>query len=119
MSLARLYKVVRTDKAIIGQLRSLLTDIKNVCTPQKVVVFGSAARNQMSGASDLDVAIILDNHEEVIHFRKKFRRSKIIYPLDILVFSQQEYLAKKDVGGVCFDIAVEGVEIFPNWEYAT
>ncbi len=81
----------------------------------RIFVFGSFARGKMTDASDLDVAVILPDSENVSAFRDRLARPLSDWPLDLLVVHESRYEARKDFGGVLFEVKSDGIEIYPNW----
>lgn len=98
-------------KAIIKAKRDW---ILSVCKPLKIFVFGSAARSEMTDHSDVDLALIFENEEELRRAREVvFSRSPHDpWPQDILLFTNQDFDRKKSIGGVCFLISTEGTCLF-------
>ena len=68
---------------------------------KEAYLFGSAARNEATEDSDLDIALVCANEyphwdfesklAQTVAYRRQFRRVAIGIPLDVLLFSPQEW----------------------------
>ena len=69
---------------------------------QKVYLFGSQARNNANEDSDIDFLIIKDSNKpkrlRALDFRKKLRGHNE-YPVDILVYTPQEFKQEANIKG--------------------
>ena len=79
--------------------------------PRRVILFGSAARDDVTGDADLDLMVVLDevadHHAEMVRAYEAIRDLRL--PADILVFSQEEVDEWGDVvGHVINDALHEG-----------
>ncbi len=72
-------------------------------SPEKIILFGSAARAEMDEESDLDLLVVLpevaDQHAEMVRAYEALGRLPNRPPVDVLVFSQKEMDAWSDVAG--------------------
>ncbi|MBF0366800.1 MAG: nucleotidyltransferase domain-containing protein [Oligoflexia bacterium] len=80
----------------------------------QVILFGSAARNEATIYSDLDVVIVVDKQE---HIRPAMRMlggisGEINWPLDLLVVDLEQFDRKKVIGGVFHDANTHGIVLF-------
>ncbi len=84
--------------------------IKVTCIPERIILFGSAARREMTDMSDLDVIVLLKNKNDLDLARKNYfkQRPPIDYPIDILFMTTADYISRAAVGGVCFIAEAEG-----------
>ena len=74
----------------------------------RVVLFRSCAKGDTNGNSDIDLLVILDNEEisksyedrinKKLYINKLVRHINYKVPLDILVYSKEEYRKIKDFG---------------------
>ena len=98
-------------KAIV---RAKLEWILSVCTPLKIFGCGSAARSEMTDHSDVDLALIFGDEDELRAARKVVfsRNPDDPWPQDILLFTLQDFDRKKSLGGVCFLISTEGLCLY-------
>lgn len=119
MSLARLRNSHLDESQQLELLQKVINRATHLRRDITLYVFGSFARGKMTAESDLDIAIIIpDTESPKAWLNALFSSGPIIeWPLDCLVFRKSEFDAKKDIRGVCFDIAQEGFEIYPNWNF--
>ena len=98
-------------KAIV---EAKLNYILSLCTPDQIFVFGSAASNEMTDHSDVDLALIFCNEAELSAARNcVFRRAvNDEWPQDLVLFLKSDFERKKNIGGLCQIIADEGICIF-------
>jgi predicted nucleotidyltransferase len=92
----------------------LLQMILGVCSPHRVIVFGSAARYELTTASDVDVVVVFSNLDE-LKFAKKTLHAmsgQLNFPVDFLLVDQLTYEVKSLIGGALFDARVEGRVLF-------
>jgi len=81
-----------TNQLIAGMVNSIIHEVH----PEKIYLFGSAARGQMNDDSDIDLIIVesqpFDSNRSRHDELKKIRRAVSSYqvPKDILVYSQDE-----------------------------
>ena len=99
-----------TDQSIQDTLSWILA----ASTPDRVYVFGSAARHQLTEDSDLDFAIVFANESELNIQQKAIsqRRRPDMWPRDLLFFTAEEFDRKSQVGGVCMIIVEDGRLVF-------
>jgi predicted nucleotidyltransferase len=86
---------------------------------ERILVFGSFAVNDMTDASDLDLAVILPNDVDPNQFREKLERPLSDWPLDLLIVTSQRFSERKLLGGVLFDVNVDGIELYPSWKLSS
>lgn len=85
----------------------------------RVLVFGSFALNRMTEDSDLDLAVILPDAWTPSEFERRILDGGPLsdWPYDLIVVPRSRFERMKDVGGVCFDIDKDGIELHPNWTW--
>ena len=81
--------------------------------PYKIILFGSYAKGTVTGDSDIDIMVILDNYEvaktyeerlnKKLYINKLVRNINYKVALDILVYSRAEYKMVKDFGNYFID----------------
>ena len=110
----RLLTKEQTSEIVAAKLKWILSG----CTPDKVILFGSASRGEMTDRSDVDLALIFRKPEDVkLQKKSLFQTSgRDFWPQDILFLSAQEFAAKAHAGGVCEIIATEGKVLFERIE---
>lgn len=77
------------DKNLIKKIAAKLVQ---ACQPNKIILFGSCARNEMSEGTDIDLLVIEKNLEnkgkEMVRLRNII--GNVGVGVDLLVYSQQE-----------------------------
>lgn len=88
--------------------------ILSVCAVERIYIFGSYARGTPNDLSDLDIAILFVDREQLKGNKKIILNSKLFldYPVDFLFYSIDEFSQKAQVGGVCAVIQSEGKIIY-------
>ena len=90
------------DESLVQEIvRRILT----VTSPEKVIIFGSAATGNMDADSDIDILVVdkdpRDGRRESVRIRKALRG--LGYPFDIIVISSEWFEASKEViGGIAY-----------------
>jgi predicted nucleotidyltransferase len=95
--------------------KDLCAKILSLCTPRKIILFGSAARGKMFPSSDLDVCIVLDTALEAEKVRSVLVKAPPLiagHAVDFLFYEEQEFAERATAGGVCEIIAREGVTLY-------
>lgn len=92
----------------------LLQMILSVCSPHQIIVFGSAARYELTTASDVDVVVVFSNLDDLKSAKKTLHASsgELKFPVDFILVDQQTYDVKSLIGGALFDARVEGRVLF-------
>ena len=95
-----------TESILADKLRWIL----EASSPMAVIVFGSAARGEMTEASDLDLALLYADDDSLRKGRASIlgRKPPDGWPLDLLFSTRKGYLAKAEKGGVFELIMREG-----------
>ena len=78
----------------------IIQKIISAVNPEKIILFGSYAKGKQNSKSDLDIAVIVKNSEEPQYRRPvpiRLALSHIIFPKDIIVFTEQEIIDWQDV----------------------
>ena len=78
--------------------------------PLAVIVFGSAARGEMTERSDIDLALIYPDEASLKAGRSAIYRQPPAgsWPADLLFYTKDVFLGKRESGGVCDLIGREG-----------
>ena len=87
--LVRQFKVTQT----IAELNGLITKLKPLT--KRVILFGSCAEGIDTQGSDIDLAIVSQEEEDV---RKLIKKQKIAREIQVLIFKSNDFLtlAEKD-----------------------
>lgn len=82
--------------------------------PSRIIVFGSAGRNELREDSDLDIAILFQSDDDLQRGRAAVRRAEREdqWPLDLLFYTEEEFASRATIGGVCMIIRDEGYVLF-------
>lgn len=118
MSLLNIHKISNKDPQWETLLKDLIFKIINIEVNAQVFIFGSFVRDNMRTGSDIDLAVILPDGISTKEFLKKIykQNDKVSqWPLDLLVFNKSYFENKSQIGGVCFEIREDGVELYPRW----
>jgi uncharacterized protein len=100
------------DQTTIQQAAELL---RRAADPEKIILFGSYARNRADPGSDLDLLIIeravSDAAAEMVRLMRVLSPLRI--PADVLVVSRQDFADWSDTPGhILFEAAKEGVVLY-------
>ena len=84
--------------------------------PKKIYLFGSQAKNQANKDSDIDFMIIKESDKpkrlRTLEFRKELRGHNY-YPIDILVYTPQEFKNECNIKGtIAYRVKEEGKKLY-------
>jgi predicted nucleotidyltransferase len=84
-------------------------------SPVSIILFGSAARNELTAGSDVDVVVVVETPEQIKPTLKILasKSGQLPFPVDFVVVDEVNYEKKSEVGGVFFDARHEGIMLFP------
>jgi predicted nucleotidyltransferase len=81
--------------------------------PYRIILFGSHAKGTANENSDIDMVVILDNNDVSKNYEERLQKKLYInrlvrtinykIPLDILVYSKEEYKIVKNCGNYFID----------------
>lgn len=115
MVLARMTAEYQSRAATDELVKKAVDWLRSNYQPRAIWLFGSASRYELTEFSDLDIAVIFDSEEEL----KKARSERIFllsqsiqWPVDLLLMTQQHFLQRANVGGVCEIIKDEGICLY-------
>jgi len=80
--------VVSKDIKSIGRI------INQNCNSEKIILFGSYAKGTANNESDIDICILTDSKDKKLNIIRKIRKALYSYiskPVDLLVYSPQEF----------------------------
>jgi uncharacterized protein len=100
------------DQATIRQAAELL---RHAADPEKIILFGSYARNGADPGSDLDLLVVepavSDAAAEMVRLMRVLSPLRI--PADVLVVSRQDFADWSDTPGhILCEAATEGVVLY-------
>src|SRR4051812_35644954 len=84
------------------------------CDPSAIFIFGSVLRSDFSRASDVDIAVIFSDQEELKRARSHLYRSPplLSLPYDLVLFEGVEFERKSGQGGICQIIKETGKKTY-------
>ncbi len=93
---------MEVDESLLSEI---ISRILSVATPEKIILFGSAAVGNMTADSDIDLLIVDtgagDQRRQSVRLREALRG--LGYPFDVIVISTEWFEESKDViGGIAF-----------------
>ncbi len=93
---------------LISNLHRLILELAK---SRHIILFGSAARREMTTASDLDVVVIVDRQDQVKATQRALNQlSRLIsWPVDCLVIDQDLFEKRSQLGGLYAVVKEEGV----------
>lgn len=94
----------------------VLDKIVNFYHPDTVYLFGSQARGDDNPDSDIDFLVVHDTKEpkrqRALQFRKTLR-GNTLYPVDILVYTPEEFENESNIKGtIAFHAVKEGMLLY-------
>ncbi|HPO16562.1 MAG TPA: nucleotidyltransferase domain-containing protein [Candidatus Hydrogenedentes bacterium] len=96
-------------------LKEIVRRILDVASPERIILFGSASKGEMTSDSDIDLLIV----EPEIHNRQeeyaRIRRAlgDLEYPFDIILITSQWFEESKEViGGIAYPANKQGQTLY-------
>jgi predicted nucleotidyltransferase len=92
-------------------IREEIAAILSSCKPKSVFLFGSAARDEMTDSSDIDLLVVVADGSDLKGIKQKYycRRKTHTWPVDIIFLEQTDFDRKCQVGGVAMICKQEGI----------
>ncbi|HEY3347082.1 MAG TPA: nucleotidyltransferase domain-containing protein [Nitrospirota bacterium] len=90
------------DEAVQNEI---ITRILNIASPEKIILFGSAATGTMDKDSDIDLLVLEDEPVDVRAQRLRIRNALrgLGYPFDIIIMATERFEESKGViGGLAY-----------------
>ena len=82
-------------------LNKIVRRVVKIAKPEKIIMFGSAARDEMGPNSDVDLLVVMETDEQALHAAARISAAiDHPFPLDILVFKPSELKASLERKGV-------------------
>lgn len=115
MSLAQHFnaQIIMPD-AILATAKAIAMKIRSVSNPLQILLFGSAAEGNFRDGSDIDLLLIYPLVSDLNVARKRIRTLGLLHPsipVDLIFVSEELFNSKRDLGGVCFIAAHEGISL--------
>ena len=114
MGLGRLRS--RSTDEISEQLHQFVDAVKSLPDVSAVILFGSAARGQLTDASDIDLAVLISDVCDQKAIKSKLnehRKAHISWPVDLVIMKRSWFEQQKSFGGLCMDIDADA-----KWLYS-
>ncbi len=96
-------------------IREIVRRILRVCSPDRVILFGSAASGTMTPDSDIDLLVLESQVEDAREEATRLRAALagIPFPIDVIVMSRDRFEETREViGGIAFPAARYGRVIY-------
>ena len=96
-------------------LNTIVSRIRSVAQPERIVLFGSAVRGQIGVDSDIDLLVLERNPDDVrrqsVQIRDALRGLGV--PIDVIVMPTAQYEQSKDVfGGIAYPVHKHGKVLY-------
>ena len=96
-------------------LQTIVNQIVEIAHPQKIILFGSCARNTMTNDSDIDLVVIkktvIDKIDEIIEIKRHIRSKD--FSIDLILISEEDFYTKLAEGWTIYqDIKTEGIILY-------
>lgn len=96
-------------------LKNVVDRIVAVSHPEKIILFGSVARNDMTSNSDIDLLVIkkqiLNKIQELIQIKRELLSNE--YSVDLILLSEEEFERKIVEGWILYqNVKAEGVVLY-------
>ena len=96
-------------------LDEIVRRILSVCTPARIILFGSAAAGRMTRDSDIDLLVLeaspRDRRRERMRLRQALRG--LGFPFDVIVMATERFEESKEViGGIAYPANKYGKVIY-------
>jgi predicted nucleotidyltransferase len=102
------------DEQAEAIVRAKVAWILKSSSPLAVIVFGSAARGELTEGSDIDIALVFPDEATLKERRAAIYREAPpdAWPADLLFYTEAAFRTKRASGGVCELIAKEGKVVY-------
>jgi predicted nucleotidyltransferase len=104
----------RIKAEIIKSLKSFKKHLQKMCPLQKIILFGSYARNTQDQNSDIDLIVV----SESFAGQRQRKRSPPLYmlwdldyPVDFLCYTPEEFEQRSKLQTICRTAKEEGLEV--------
>ncbi len=92
-----------------GVLREAIRRIREVVTPERIILFGSAARGRMTPGSDLDLLVVVPPPVDRVRTAARIYRHMVGLgtPVDILVVTPADLVQHRENPGMILGTILE------------
>jgi predicted nucleotidyltransferase len=110
MNIDKIRKNFLSQQETDHRAKQLLDAVLAVCRPVSVILFGSAARYELTPSSDLDVVVVFSSKPDLKSAQKQLyaQSGTLPFAVDFLLVDSETYDKKSLVGGALFDARAEG-----------
>jgi predicted nucleotidyltransferase len=121
MNIDKIRKNYLSQEDTNARVQQVLRLVLECCQPMQVVLFGSAARGELTASSDIDMVVVVEDACFVKALQKQLCANSggLLFPVDFLVTDRETYQKKSQIGGVYFDAAHEGIILFSHEKFGT
>lgn len=113
MTLVKLTAKTLSKEEANAIVDSFSQELQKLPEIEEIILFGSAARGEMTEASDVDLVAIFPSKELARSGSRFFHKNrKKFWPVDVLFVDRKYYDSRKSLGGVLFVVREEGKTIF-------
>lgn len=94
--------------------KEILARILSVSSPIQIIIFGSIAERTATENSDLDIAVLFSDAENLKKTKKIILNSNLFmdYSVDLLFYSIDTFEKKSRIGGICSEIKNKGKVLY-------
>jgi len=96
-------------------LDKLVAEIVRLVHPEEIILFGSAARLEVTEPNDLDLLVVMPAGKQKVRVMKYLYKKidNVLMPFDILVTTKQDLQRQvKNIGLIYYQILEEGIKIY-------
>ena len=99
------------------EVLTVVSKLQAVISPVAIYSFGSAARDQMTDQSDIDLLIIMASESDIKTARSAVSKIRPLstFPVDLVWMSADLFRAKSKIGGLAQIVIEEGKLVFGEW----
>lgn len=96
-------------------LKSVVARIVSISHPEKIILFGSVARNEATSMSDIDLLVIKkhiqNKMQEIIQIKRELLSND--YSVDLILISEDEFEKKTEEGWTLYqNVKAEGLVLY-------
>ncbi len=94
----------KSSPALVTKARKILQKIPSQNLILEAYLFGSAVDGKFTPDSDLDFLVVVETENEIRSLQKEVYQPRFAdIAIDWIFKSRDEFLVRKDLGGVCFE----------------
>ena len=113
MTLVKLTAKKLSQEEVDSIVTGFMNELKELPEVEEIILFGSAARGEMSEVSDVDFVAIFPTKAGARVGSKQFHKNrKNFWPVDVLFVDREHFESRSQLGGVFFVAREEGKTLF-------